>query len=833
MYLKFQRFNNNAWVDYGRVTLPLKLIDTMTDNTTAAMGVTTYLKGDDYSLDVLPPGEIVRLNFGTKIWYLVVIDSSEIDPHTLTEYKYHSYTVQELLCYFRETYVQTAFFTNGRYTLDSFLERLIALSSCDYGIDISTSDAYSTMLANWNSPDYQIASNALLDNLIKIGKSLQVRFKARINGSNNIELYTHNLKGDTVISTINGRKLSSISQYKGANYASKVVANVDNATTFNESWFPADDQIRGIVISSKDENSNTVDENSAVLTLPLPIKTSTKLRVIGFAGLDLNSDTPEYGMGYQYYDSKMNPINANPGKYVFLNRTLDFRNTTGIASEFLICEYREWLLLDPDGTGGAPQHQGNTLYYKRGVNQIFNIKICDGYAINNPCYYLNIDGSGTNAPIYQRLYYQMNYYSVFVEFFFKGRIEYSKSNSKRATIYSQDSNLVSGETLTMNMQDHIASMQNMDIQETWDFESIDNVPDIGSIYNGMVISEIQLSIDTKVTAVIQLSDESVPKSEYVSADAGLILPSIPLDKSFSRFTYYGTQVWICKTESEALSLISEYGQDGYFNKTNYAQYLLDFFSNNRTNPPVSLGEILLKIGNTSSDNVYTALNASVVPMGDSILMVIKTIDNVLAGNMLDLTLGTDIDDFRFFPINYINDTGMADNLELKAIAASLRSIESNYPRISSGNYDSAIPIISIIDNEYFKDALEAININYQLRFRAYGQYGEVKNSLLKESSIFKDSYSSTDEYERYVTFLYHGTNYSISESIVTVLSSGVVKIRSYFDDYSVFPSGSDVIAMFYRISSTENELMLMIKAVIGVDSGTSQRYVDLFASFTK
>lgn len=833
MYLKFQRFSNNTWTDYGRVTLPLKLIDTMTDNTTAAMGITTYLKGADYSLAVLPPGEIVRLNFSTKIWYFVVIDSSEIDPHTLTQYKYHSYTVQELLCYFRETYIQTAFFTNGRYTLDAFLERLIVLSKCDYGVDISTADAYSTMLANWNSPDYQIASNALLDNLIKIGKSLQVRFKARINASNNIEIYAKKLKGNTVLSTLNGRKLSTVPQYKGANYAAKVVGNFENIAINNEAWFPADDQIRGMTISAEDGVSNTVTADKAVITLPLPIKKASIMRVIGFIQLDLDSATPEYGVDYQYYDINGNPINANPGKYVYLRRTIDYRSNSGIASEFPIVEYREWLLLDPDSTGGAPQHQQNTLYYKRGEDKIFNIKICNSIANNHPSYYLTVTGSMTMSPIYQYMIFQMNYYSPKVEFFFEGQIEYSKSNSKRATLYSQDSNLVSGNALSKNMQEHIGSMQNQDLQESWQFDSIDDVPEVGNIYNGMVISEIQLTIDNKINAVIQLSDELVPKSEYVSADGGLNLPAIPLDKSFDRFTHYGTQAWICKTEAEGIALINEYGLDSYFNKTSYAEFLLDFLKNGRNAPPVSPGESLIKLGNSSVDDVYTAVNTSIVPLDDSIIMVIKTIDNVLAGNMIDLTLGTDIDDFRFYPVNFVNSTGMARILAIKAIATTFRSIAANYPRISQSNYDGASAMFNIIDNDYLKDALEAININYQLRFRTYGDTGLISQSLVKESRLFKDTYSMADDYTRYVTFLGQGTDYTLGALTVTVLASGVCKIRVYFDDYSVMPSGSDVVAMFYRLSSTDDEHMLTSRATVGIDSGTNQRYLDLYVAFTK
>lgn len=102
------------------------------------------------------------------------------------------------------------------------------------------------------------------------------------------------------------------------------------------------------------------------------------------------------------------------------------------------------------------------------------------------------------------------------------------------------------------MQDHIDSMQNQDLQESWQFESIDDVPELGNIYKGMVISEIQLTIDNKINAVIQLSDELVPKSEYVSADGGLNLPAIPLDKSFDRFKTYAEKLWFCRSLSEAM-----------------------------------------------------------------------------------------------------------------------------------------------------------------------------------------------------------------------------------------------------------------------------------------
>lgn len=818
MYCKFQRWTGTSWADYGDVTQPLRIADTLTDNTTLASSITIYLKGDNYSLEVLPPGEIVRLNFNTKIWYFVVIDSGEIDPHTLTQYKYHSYTVQELLCYFRETYVQTAFFTNGRYTLDAFLERLIALSNCDYGIDISTADAYTTMLANWNSPDYQVASNALLDNLIKIGKSLQVRLKARINASNNIEIYAKKLKGNTILSTLNGRKLSTVPQYKGANYAAKVVANVSNMANNQMSWWPSRDPLAGVYAEPQNDDTMTIAEDNISINLPFNILNATKVKVAGLGKLLPVFSTPNNFQWYDRFGVAIPPHSTELPMYEYAAGEL---NDTGATTEFLIVEYRKWLLLDPDSTGGATQHQENTLYFKSNENKIYNIKICNGAGTSSNTeisYYY--DNMGL-VEVRQSMLPPKNRYIIYGSFTTNGIVEKSNiSNSKRTTIYSQDSNLVSSDTLSMNMQDHIDSMQNQDLQESWEFESIDDVPEVGNIYNGMVISEIQLTIDNKINAVIQLSDELVPKSEYVSADGGLNLPAIPLDKTFDRSTIYHEKLWFCESQAEASSLVTLFGTGEYINQT-FIEKFLNSLKPNRNERSFSPKEIRFETGELESDVVYSAIIPLSYATRNSFISSFKTLNNVTVG-LLRVFGASDPYDYSYYPVAFINEDGMSEKIKIKAGLTSQRLVESNYPAIGSQTMNLSDYLFQIIDLKYFHDPTEIVNVSYQIDYVTFSKNNYIDSYFVEVSGSLYESYFDSETRAVYI----NGTYYTIQSFAFTSISDGIKKITITVQGTFTPIDNTNII---FRIG-THNVLSMTLD-VVEVDS--NHRKIEFYIAYTK
>ena len=826
MYCKFQKLSGTSWVDHGKVTSPVSFGETLTDDTTMAFTITTYMKGDDYALDILQPGQIVRLNFGTRKLYLVVIDSAPVNPGAISTFKYHTYVVQELLAYFREVYIQTSYFSYGQYTLPQFFERFIALCKSDYEFVIdTTSVGYQTMLDNWTSADYQVASNAALDNLLKIGKNLQVRLKAEINASGQVLITSKKLKGETAITIINGRKLTESEEYKGANIASKVVANVSNMTNEQMSWFPCNDPRSGLMPTPEDftESPSSRTADSLFVTFPFKIKSGTKVRVCGTGDL-VPVALIQGGRWYDRFGVIIPVYSEALPAYRHETDSYSGLNDSGTYTEFNLVEYREWLLLDPDDTNAALVHQANTLYYKRGENKIYNIKICsgDGEDFNTLPSYTYIEGA-LEEPVYQYLYPGTNRFIIYGSVYYDNLIEADNNNpSKRTTIYSQDANQVSGDVFAKNMQTHIDSMQNADMVETWDFDSMDNVPALGSIYNGFVISAIQYSMGyDKIKATIQFSDKLVAKSEYVSQDAGLVLPAIPLDKAFDRRTIYREKLWFCRTSSEADTIISAFGVGVYLNQTYFDKFIntLGASRNDRSYLPL---EIRFETGEIETDIYRTAMIPSGIVVDNSLLFNFKTYDNKTVGFIIDRSIGSLITDLRYYPVSHINSTGKSEKITLKAGLNSQRLVESNYPAIGAQTMNLSNYLFQITDSNYFNDPAETINMSYQVNYAAIHNDDIISKLFIEKSGVMLETY---DDSESKGIIINGGSYYAIQTVTLTSISNSKKKLSVEFQSTMAAINGASI-----QFRSGANTVLTMNLDVTVVDSNT--RKIEFYIAYT-
>ena len=834
MYCKFQKLSGTSWVDHGKVTSPVSFGETLTDDTTMAFTITTYMKGDDYALDILQPGQIVRLNFGTRKLYLVVIDSAPVNPGAISTFKYHTYVVQELLAYFREIYIQTSYFSYGQYTLPQFFERFIALCKSDHEFIIdTTSVGYQTMLDNWTSADYQVASNAALDNLLKIGKNLQVRLKAEINASGQILITSKKLKGETTITTINGRKLAESEEYKGANIASKVVANVSNMTNEQTTWFPCNDARSGIMPVPEDFTdsqswimillSGSAAANNLFVTLPFKIKSGTKVRVCGTGDL-VPVALIQGGRWYDRFGVIIPVYSEELPAYRHETDSYSGLNESGTYTEFNLVEYREWLLLDPDDTNAALIHQANTLYYKRGEDKIYNIKICsgDGEDFDTIPSYTYIEGA-LEEPVYQFLYPGTNRYIVYGNFYYDNLLEAdNNSHSNRTTIYSQDANQVSGDVFAKNMQTHIDSMQNADMVETWDFDSMDDVPVLGSIYNGFVISAIQYSMGyDKVKATIQFSDKLVAKSEYVNSDVGLMLPIIPIDKAFDRRTIYREKLWFCRTSSEADAIISAFGVGIYLNQTYFEKFINTLVANRNDRSYLPL-EIRFETGEIESDIYRTAMIPAAIVASNSIVYNLKTYDNRTVGYMIDRSAGSLINDLKYYPISHINPTGKSKKITLKAGLNTQRRYESNYPAIGAQTMNLSNYLYQIVDNNYYNDPAENINISYQVNYAAIHDEDIISKLFIEKSGVMLETY---DESESKGIIINGGSYYAIQTVTLTSISNSKKKISIEFQSTMTAITGATI-----QFRSGANTVLTMNLDVTIVDSNT--RKIEFYIAYT-
>lgn len=801
------------WVDFGSVVSPLLIGDTLTADTSTSFTIKLYMSGEvEMALESLTPGTFCRINFGTKKFDYVIVDGGRIEPKTGTSFCYHSYSVQEMICYSREIYTQPSFFSFNRYTVPDFFKRLFALSKSDMSLALSVADDYATLLENWKSPDYQVASCILLDNMIKVGMNNAVRMKARINASNHLEFYAKSLRGNTEIQSINGIKLGDTKSFLGANYAGKVIANVENMTSDSEQWYPEDDCVFGGLAEPDSDELKASSEEDIVWVLPFKIRSASAFRAIG-CGYCFHDDNGSSGIVKDGWGNVIQP----PLIYS------DFlRNPTGIVVDIHIVEFGEWRTLDVDGSQGATFHQGNTVYYFRGENKIHNLKVVTGVAdgaaghfSSDPTYYEFVGNEW--VPVYQVLYPGVNYYVIKADLYMDGvvRID-NRLGTNRTAIYTQEENLVSGKSFLKNMQGYIDGMKNQERQLTYEFSSMDDVPEVGNIYEGMVISTVALEVVFgKIVATMTLSDELVKKSEYLSADGGLVLPPIPSEKAFKRSTNYTSNIWLCRTQALATAIKEKYGMDNFL-QSGFMAYAFNGFANDRSIKGKIPAEILLKTGEVENDIMYTALDVAVKVINETLFISWATRNNLSAGNMVDRNGNYAVQFFHYFSVAFIGLTGMSKIFRYKLFSDSVRGSEPNFPAVSAGIFNGSSPLVVIDDLEHYHDPAEQENGILQINFIAENPVDKINQRFIEESSLLNDTLYQDDIHLRYAQIA--AINYIILSTSISKITDGIFRVYVVFEipQGSALTTGSFCDAKFVRINTSTlmSETMLEMNCLL-------------------
>jgi hypothetical protein len=329
-----------------------------------------------------------------------------------------------------------------------------------------------------------------------------------------------------------------------------------------------------------------------------------------------------------------------------------------------------------------------------------------------------------------------------------------------------------------------------------------------------------LTIDSKINAVIQLSDDLVPKSEYVSSDAGLNLPAIPLDKSFDRSTVYHEKLWFCESQEEATSLITLFETGEYINQS-FIDKFLNSLKPNRNERSFSPKEIRFETGEIESDIVYSAIIPLSYATRNSFISSFKTLDNVTVG-LLRVFGASDPYDYSYYPVAFINEDGMSEKIKIKAGLTSQRLVESNYPAIGSQTMNLSDYLFQIIDLKYFHDPTEILNFSYQVYYVTLSKNKYIDPYFVEVSGVLYESYFDSESRAVFI----NDTYYSIQSFTLTSISNGIKKISITVQGTFSPLYGTRVD---FRIGSST--VLSMVLDVTEVDSNT--RKIEFYVAYTK
>jgi hypothetical protein len=653
------------------------------------------------------------------------------------------------------------------------------------------------------------------------------------------------------ISTINGVLVNKDDTYMGVNYASRVMALASNITSSGYFWFPENEKTKGMISTLDSDDIDTDNFDNLILRLPYNIKSCDSVRVIGL-GRVVAYDTD---FSWEYKDAFDNLITVS-GVDVYPHYVIDgwptntdyYHNIVGVPVIVNCKEYREWLVLDPDSSNGASEHQKNTLYYKRGENKIYNLKICNGKADgigehlpSDPIYYKRVAGSGDSwgQPEYQTLNPMLNYYVPHCDLYFDGLIEL-KNNSpkKRTTIYSQDENVASGYNMLSNMQNYINSMENSEKASVYRFNSIDDLPDVGELYNGKIISQLVCNAYyDKIEATLYFSDNVVKKSEYVNADAGIDLFAIQTEKAYDRFKNYSQTIWFCRTESEADDSINSYGvYEMYDNKVStykpmlsqtFMNYALDFLDVTKQNEAKIPAEVLMKTGTYEEQERSIAVEQSTKSIKNSIFISFKTLNNSIANyrrSLKNTATTLDVENFDIEPMAFMLPelNGQFKEIIFKVNNDTVRDSEIGYPLIDNTNFDNFNELIYIKDDEYYHDPAETINTTIQIDYKNKNIEDVVYAKSIQQSSLFFDTkYEDHSFTVRYLSGEIAGT---ITSSYAIKHSNYKYEVRSVFvrDDFTI---NQTYDVLFYVTEAPDVKSLIKIKCLVIEESPTEKAFV--------
>jgi hypothetical protein len=222
----------------------------------------------------------------------------------------------------------------------------------------------------------------------------------------------------------------------------------------------------------------------------------------------------------------------------------------------------------------------------------------------------------------------------------------------------------------------------------------------------------------------------------------------------------------------------------------------------------------------------------VAAINGSLIVNFRTIDNSIIGRKVDEGIGTDVDDLRFYPVAFINSTGIAQNLYLKIKVNTSQGAEANYPAISAATFNSDTgAVIKIDDANYYHDPAERINIMVQVNMKLYGNTGKVYQPYLEETQFFRDTFFESEIYSRKCRV--GSTDFVVSSVTCSNVTTGIYLVKIYLTGYNAVSASDSQFVTFKRVNLSTSAEETMLEGIASRATAAGDDYVAFYVAFTK
>ena len=595
-----------------------------------------------------------------------------------------------------------------RKTIKDVIDRLLKVAIPHKMLDIFTKETDSSrdlsthILVEYNesmnelAPEDSFSEMTLFDAFVKIGLYFDSIPKLRFTGDNNekLQLYFEPLDIKNKKSYIIDKPFNRNNSWSITNYADQIVSNSFNTLSSLPIAFPGSGP--GTRISSEvTRNVFDLDYSGGYIQLPYKVKKISKMEIaVDFAFI--NSNWTDW-------------------------------------SHFLY-EYGEWQTLYPlsfsdDGNPNIPIHerQPYTMYYRMNDDKIYFGKnflnfVEDTANKVNPILAWILDFLGWDmGKAGDILKYLLRYrFEMVPEVDLKIKVGQDRVENF-SIIANQETTNVNIQALNNKLSFLLKRMKTGDYILSNNYKSINDIPEIGHLLNGKVITNFSyIRYPTYYHVSFQLNDEYTRRSEFIREKQEIRSWEIPADKANQRFVNY---VDTMKLSTEPM-LPNEYGNTS-LSESRYMFPILRFFDKNH---PYDLGyhkrleagliALLDYSGKRPGDSYSILTQPLFIYTDDSLLVNIRPYDNTVFGHRL-IKHGA-----RYYPqgVTYTDPYGEVERINLYLTSDWYDLLDENqFENLPIAHPETTYQIITNREKAVnlrhlliLKDASEILNLTYQV-----------------------------------------------------------------------------------------------------------------------
>lgn len=476
-------------------------------------------------------------------------------------------------------------------------------------------------------------------------------------------------------------------------------------------------------------------------------------------------------------------IGVNNGQSI---STISFGNTSrdDYALNALIKEYTEWRTLPSMTIAGLLEDnaplgttKNTTLYYNKGDTRINNLGEADGsggapYFTNTVANWLKtyyyIMYNGANIANSSRFYIRIEYVP-----FQNVRVKMCKGDNEMPImeLQNQTSNVISSSAIADNLQGLVKRMRGTYTVFQKQVPRDALIYNSGDWLNGEIIVNAQHEIDNLYITSIYTTAPFNRRSEYINVYNNIRLWAIPEDKVADRDIHYGENVFV-EINGEVPV------HDGSL--TAAGQSLLTDYASEQKPPTLAYvawktaSEVASDVDTDSTD--YALATVSSLPLGKSIVMTWRALDNAAMGNrrfaknevtQYAATLQNFVPYNPNAPYMCVKMSNVAplsydfDNIKLPYAGENFNeNFQFSFPASNKKQYVDCASLAEFGEWQIAKDIRERIGFNFQLDF--FGKNGTIVynravtlNRLCSltptnELKVYKNSTTPYGDYEQIV-----------------------------------------------------------------------------------